>query len=373
MKYEPIREYLKTAKRDIVTLTLTEIEIMVSGLPAEAKTSQFWANTKNHHRARRDVWMGEGFKAFYEKNSQSVRFERILNLDNTVNQSTLVAPTVYMTKVWGFSTPAGPLQFASAGWRKNALSKLKPDDLVVLVGTSGQETKDEEKGRLLGIMQPTSEPVMSLDFDVRKNQNDFVDGEYKWPFGLMNLKAWILIDRPKLNEISDRKFNMDSAQGIVELTSKEAELVLSLSKEQANLLEPTANAQARMERKHGAKSRGAPPPTTKRNGVMHMRRAPAYTYAMEIKGGAKNAYKIGWAFDYKKRAKQFNHASMPELGGLEYRPVHFHKWGTAKKAFKMEQKILESLNQNRHPKNNEIIIGLSALELEKVWVSATGH
>lgn len=67
MKYEPIREYLKTAKEDIVTLTLTEIEIMVSGLPAEARTSQFWANTKNYHKARRDVWMGEGFKAFYEK------------------------------------------------------------------------------------------------------------------------------------------------------------------------------------------------------------------------------------------------------------------------------------------------------------------
>lgn len=313
----------------------------------------------------------KALKPSTKKNSQTVRFERTLNLDNTVNQSILQRPTLYMTKVWGFSTPVGPLQFATAGWRKNALSKLKSGDLVLLVGTGGQETKDEEKGRLLGIMQPTSEPVMSLDFDVRKNQSDFVDGEYKWPFGLMNLKAWILIDRPKLNEIFDRKFNMDSAQGIVELTSKEAELVLSLSKERAELLEPTANAQARMERKHGAKSKGAPPPTTKRNGVMHMRRAPAYTYAMEIKGSAKNAYKIGWAFDYKKRAKQFNHASMPELGGLEYKPVHFRKWGTAKKAFKMEQKILEFLKQKRHHKNNEIIVGLSALELEQIWVSAT--
>jgi len=371
MKYGPIRDYLKGTSKNTITLSLKEIEVMVSGLPSEAKTSQFWANTKDHHKTRRDTWMGEGFKAFYEKATQSVRFERILNLDETETKNNSVTPTVYLTKVWGFSAPVGPLQFATNGWRKNALSKLHSGDLVVLVGTNGPETKKEEKGRLLGIMQPTSEPVMSLDFDVRKNQSDFVEGEYKWPFGLMNLKAWVLIDRPKLNEIFDRKFNMDSAQGIVELTALEARLVLSLSKESTPLLEPTANAQSRMERKYGAKSKGAPPPTTKRNGVMHMRRAPAFTYAMEIKGAATNAYKIGWAFDYKKRAQQFNHASMPELGGLKYKPVHFHKWNTAKKAFQMEQKILNSLSTKRNHTNNEIVVGLSALDLEKIWISAT--
>jgi len=29
----------------------------------------------------------------------------------------------------------GPLQFSTQGWRENALEKLQPGDLVVLVGT----------------------------------------------------------------------------------------------------------------------------------------------------------------------------------------------------------------------------------------------
>lgn len=277
--------------------------------------------------------------------------------------------TYYLTKVWGFSEPVGPLQFASQGWRENALRKLKPGDLVVVVGTTGNETADDEKGRLLGIMQPTFEPVMSLDFDVQKRPADFVDGDYKWPFGLMNIKAWTLIERPKLKELFDRKFNMDSAQGIVALTNEEAFLVKSLKKREEKLLLPTASAQARMERKHGVKSRGAPPPTTKRNGVMHMRRAPAYTYAMEIKGASENAFKVGWAFDYIKRARQFNHASMPELGGLEYSTKFFHKWDTAMKAYQMEQKILKVLNKRRDRRNNEVVVGVSAEELESIWIS----
>jgi len=146
MKYEPIRAYLKSTSKDIVTLTLKEIEIMVSDLPSGSRTPQFWANTENHHRTRRDVWMGEGFKAFFESKTQSVRFERILNLDDTATENNPRMPMVYMTKVWGLSAPVGPLQFATAGWRKNALSKLKSGDLVVLVGTGGPETKDEEKG-----------------------------------------------------------------------------------------------------------------------------------------------------------------------------------------------------------------------------------
>jgi len=71
--------------------------------------------------------------------------------------------TLYMTKVWGWGTPVGPLQFSTKGWRENALEKLQPGDQVALVGTMGDQTSDDMKGRLLGVMEPTTEPVMSLD------------------------------------------------------------------------------------------------------------------------------------------------------------------------------------------------------------------
>jgi hypothetical protein len=74
--------------------------------------------------------------------------------------------TVYFTKVWSFDVPVGPLQFSTRGWRDRARQMLKGGDLVALVGTKGEPTADTDRGRLLGIMEPTTELVRSLDFDL---------------------------------------------------------------------------------------------------------------------------------------------------------------------------------------------------------------
>lgn len=277
---------------------------------------------------------------------------------------------LFLTKVWGWDAPVGPLQFSTSGWRENALGQLSSGDRVILVGTMGEQTPDEMKGRLLGVMEPSREPVMSLDFAVRARPGDFVDGEYKWPVGLMNLRAWSLPKRPKLTEISDRRFSMDSAQGIVPLTDNEANRVMALEWREEKLLQPTAQAQARMAKKHGTARRSAPPPTTTRRGVMHMRRAPAYTYAMKIVGAKPSAFKVGWAYDFKQRAQQFNHAAMPGLGGLEYVPFRFHLWDTARQAYAIEQALLSRLADYLETHNREIVLGLSEKELDAAWISA---
>ena len=281
--------------------------------------------------------------------------------------------TIYITKVWGFRTPVGPLQFSTLGWRKKALQQLQSGDLVVLVGTMGDQTPDDMKGRLLGIIEPTSEPVSSLDFDVRKSPGHFVDGKYKWPLGLMTLRAWSLPDRPLLSEISNRKFGMDTAQGIVALNDTEAARVRALDRVEEDLLQPTASAQARMHGKHGAAKPTAPPPTTTRRGVMHMRRAPAYTYAMLVVGARPAAFKIGWAFDYKQRARQFNHLAMPDLGGLHYKPHLLHFWDTARQAYAMEQRLLDQFVEQRHSENNEIVFGIEQRVLEHIWRQAVSQ
>jgi hypothetical protein len=277
---------------------------------------------------------------------------------------------LFLTKVWGWDVPVGPLQFSTSGWRDNALRQLEHGDRVVLVGTTGDQTPDDMKGRLLGVMEPSREPVMSLDFDVRARPGDFVDGEYKWPVGLMNLRAWSLPQRPRLAQISDRKFSMDSAQGIVPLSDDEAARVLALDWREEALMQPTAQAQARMAKRHGTAKRTAPPPTTTRRGVMHMRRAPAYTYAMQVAGARPSAFKIGWAFDFKQRARQFNHAAMPGLGGLEYKPFRYHLWDTARQAYAMEQALLAKLSGRLHGDNGEIVIGLSDKAFDAAWVAA---
>lgn len=277
--------------------------------------------------------------------------------------------TVYLTKVWGFGAPVGPLQFSTSGWRDNARGVLKEGDTVILVGTKGVQTPDEMQGRLLGLMEPSSNPVMALDFITNTRATDYVDGEYKWPYGLMNHRAWSFPTRPLLTDISTRKFSMDSAQGIVQMTDEEAAAILALPKNTEELLRPTAQAKARLANGKKGGKRSSPSPTTRRAGVMHMRRAEAHTYVMEIVGAKQVSYKIGWAFDYKLRADQFNHASMPDLGGLLYKPLFFHLWDTAKQAFLMEQRLLEHFDQHRHGNNHEIVTNISRKQLDAAWYS----
>ena len=276
--------------------------------------------------------------------------------------------TVFITKVWGFSDPCGPLQFSTPGWRDRAREVLTKGDLVVTVGTKQAPTAEQEQGRLLGMMEPTNEPVMSLDFYVRRAPHDFDDeGNYRWPFGLLNRRVWIFEDRPLLSEISDRTFSMNAVLGIVPLSDDEEAKVLALRRREVELL-AAVRPRARVEGTEKARRRAAPPPTTTRTGVMHLRKAPAYTYCMEVEGAERPTFKIGWAFDFKVRERHFNQSALPQIGGLRYRTKLNHLWDTAQEAFAMEQALLRHFDAKRHPANREIVFGVTYAEVERAWI-----
>jgi hypothetical protein len=73
----------------------------------------------------------------------------------------------------------------------------------------------------------------------------------------------------------------------------EAERIEHLPRAEVPLLTPV-RAVARIEGEDVARRRAAPPPTTQRAGVMHVRHAPAYTYAMKIGDANATLFKIGW-------------------------------------------------------------------------------
>jgi hypothetical protein len=276
--------------------------------------------------------------------------------------------TMYMTKVWGFSTPSGPLQFGANGRRETARQILKPGDLVVLVGTKGQETSSDKQGRILGILEPTTEVVSSLDFELQKRDIDFdEDGNYRWPFGLLVRKAW-RFDHPLqlFEDVSSRQFSMDAASGIVALTDDEAAKILKFPRKEVQTLSPI-RVRARIEGHEKARRRGAPPPTTTRRGVMHMRHAPAYTYAMVIQRASIECFKIGWAFDYRARQREFNLAAVPDIGGVKYEIRLEHLWETAQQAFEMEQELLRQFDSARHRSNREII-QVEFKVLQAAWI-----
>lgn len=159
---------------------------------------------------------------------------------------------------------------------------------------------------------------------------------------------------------------MNSALGIVPLLPDEAARVLALPRERVPLLQSIA-ALARLVGDDAARRQGAPPPTTKRAGVMHMRQAPAFTYAMLLENANQPAFKIGWAFDWEQRQRQFNHAALPHIGGVRYQIRLKQLWATAKEAFRMEQTLLREFDTNRHRYNSEVIVPLELQVLEAAW------
>jgi hypothetical protein len=278
--------------------------------------------------------------------------------------------TIYMTKVWGFGDHEGPLQFSTKGWRDRARATLKPGDLVILVGTKGKKTDPDERGRLLGMMEPTNKIVLTQDFNLPTRALDFdTEGNYRWPYGLLNRHAWKFLEpRPLLKEISSRQFSMDAASGIVPLTDNEAAKVILLSRQEIELLMPI-RARARIEGSDAARRKAAPPPTTTRRGVMHLRRAPAFTYCMMIEKASPISFKIGWAFDYEMRERGFNQSAMPLIGGLRYKTLLSQLWGTAFEAFDMEQAILRQFDSARHRANHEVLCGIPYESIELEWVT----
>jgi hypothetical protein len=278
--------------------------------------------------------------------------------------------TIYMTKVWGFSDPEGPLQFSTQGWRDRARAELNSGDVVVLVGTKGDETDPRDRGRLLGMMEPTKEIVHSLDFNLPTREVDFNSaGEYKWPYGLLNSCAWIFLEpRSLLEEISTRQFSMDAASGIVPLSADEAAKVMALPRREIGLLMPI-RARARVEGIDVARRRTAPPPTTTRRGVMHLRRASAFTYCMAIENASPISFKIGWAFDYEAREREFNQTAMPLIRGLRYKTRLHRLWDTAIEAFAMEQAILRRFDDARHRANREVLCGVHYDTIEAAWIA----
>jgi len=276
--------------------------------------------------------------------------------------------TLYMKKVWGYKAPSAPLQFSERGAMIAARETIGPDDRVVIVGTLGDETAPEDQGMLLGLMEVSGEPVSSLDYYLDKDfksQDLDENGNYRWPHGLSVRRAWHFDEpRTRLSDVSDRSFGRQGAATITALTDEEAERILRLPRHEIGVRGVSHRVAIARGRRPG---RSGPPPATSRAGVMHLRRASAFTYAMSIEGIAEPYFKIGWAFDVKLRENQFNLASLPGLGGVRYVTALIQYWPTAMEAFQLEQALLNQFVSLRHSHNAEVVGPLSMNDLQKIW------
>jgi hypothetical protein len=281
---------------------------------------------------------------------------------------------MFVSKVWGFDNPCGPLVFGIAGWRDNAIRQLRRGDRVILVGTKGEETVEADRNRVLGMMEPSTTPVASSDFpypnpDDKRLFRD--DGSYRWPYGVLNYRAWEFSPGLFLDDVAPRpgnSFGSAAAAGIVPLTADEEARVLAHPFTEIPLLN-SISADRKLFGDEATKRRTAPPPAQGvRRGTMHMRREPAFVYWFRLEAANTVAgQKIGWAFDWRQRVRQFNSVSLSPLGGLLYKPYKTQLFGTAREAFGVEQAILTSFNSRRHPGNPEVLACVTTSEIDDVW------
>jgi len=189
---------------------------------------------------------------------------------------------MFVSKVWGFDNPSGPLVFNSAGWRRNSARRLKAGDRVILVGTRGEETPAPDRNRVLGMMEPSTVEVATSDFIVpdRADRRLFrEDGAYRWPYGLLNHRAWQFAPGLFLDAVAPREanpFGTAAAAGIVPLTAEEEARVLAHPYHEISLLR-SISTDRKLYGEDEARKRNAPPPTEgARRGIMQMRSGAAY-------------------------------------------------------------------------------------------------
>lgn len=156
------------------------------------------------------------------------------------------------------------------------------------------------------------------------------------------------------------------------LTADEEGRVLAHPHHEIPLLR-SISADRKLYGEEEARRRNAPPPTEGvRRSIMQMRSGAAYVYWFRLViDGKIVGHKIGWAFDWEQRLRQFNTVALSALGGLRYKVNNVQQFATARLAFRVEQKLLRNFDEHRHRSNREVLTGIKTETIKEVWNGVT--
>ena len=292
---------------------------------------------------------------------------------------------VFATKVWGLDPDVwGALGFSKEGVRNSLAGEFKPDDYMLYIGTTGPQTAESERGRLLGLVKVESTHVSTEKLVERKKWLDHLEengGTAKWPFGLPMTEVWKFTDDPLPDEkivlprLREDGLGMKMAVNYELLTNEEQQRVLGLPKIQmtdifsSDEIEAARNRQgirAGLRGGQGTSSPGPVPFFGKRN--IDWKVQPAHFYCMELEGALafqasglnrgiierRKILKLGWAIDPELRSRALNF-SMPNYNALGWKVVFSQAANTQLDAYKIEQSVLHQLKDRRLPGKEEMV------------------
>lgn len=238
--------------------------------------------------------------------------------------------------------------------RKQGADRLKrryrTGDWVVLVGTKSAPTREEDQGRLLGLVQVTNrivevEPLLR-SLNTHLGPEAFVEDKFKWPYGFPFLRALAFKDKPLIDDLfpgRNRTKGRSEAAFAIEVSGPEGQIIAELNTIETDfILSPLL--QNHKDFQDIILSQPGPPPAV---GVResYYEDGDNWVYIFRIAG--THFYKIGRANDVERRRHEFNSSPHAIWSGKMLEIEASHRFNDAKTAHTIEQMVHKHLERYR--------------------------
>lgn len=273
---------------------------------------------------------------------------------------------VFFTYVWGPpGNPAWPLTFATKAARSHARQELVEGDLVFTVGTKGEPTPHEHRGRVLGAFRVSDLEVNTQDYDLpRDRTRPEFDSVARFPYALHPIEVWEIPppDNVFANLVGPLTptHHLQAQSRIVELTPLVAAPLLALPRREVQPAIPkTEFGRGLVARKN---SRLAP----KHEGDFAGRfgqHSTWFVYTLVLRDGRNKALavKVGYSNAPSDREAAYNAPMAPEATGLRWRLDFQQPTATEDAARGVEQAVLQQFARHKLSSNGEILTGVEPI------------
>jgi hypothetical protein len=279
---------------------------------------------------------------------------------------------IFATRVWSFDPTSWPvITFGLKGNRDKLLKESRPGDRIVFIGTQGEPTSEAMRGKLLGMAEIGRRAVKTLDVisPERRNPRDFDEqGRFKWPSGILMIKAWRFEPQPRLLDVLAAQLPYHATPQAVLLSLDDASAVLGLKIVEVDLpISETLTKAKQLDAALNGRPTFGPKPTSWNGESGRDINRTAFTYAFRF--GQSEIWKIGHTIDISERIKQVNLHIPAEIVPHQWRPIYQQEWSDESEAHTMEQKVLELLKAWRTVGER---VKCSELDILSAWLSAIG-
>ena len=280
---------------------------------------------------------------------------------------------VFIKRFYGFGVEWPIISFSQPGSLEALLSQSGPGDLMAFVGTLGEETHPDHRGKLIGLAEFGRKRLHSreaLTPEMFAAAPKGPSGDIRWPHAVVMTRAWKFTDvpLPMMKEVVGRQLPRHASSSAVLLDEAEQGRVLALAREE---LDVAFTRTVWDEREAVAAAVGpdgtmGPVPASFTTAMVRDAFREASTYAFRF--GSKPVWKIGWAHNPAARLDELNkHVPSEVLDGQRWGGGWTQKWASAEQAYAMERRILDSFDDGQ--KYGERV-RCTRDHLEAVWLKA---